>query len=255
LFDVNHSALESTGLITIDDQKFNTTGESAQITLPEKGKTLEQYTWEEARNIIAAGKATEYGFAVGGTKTLQINGATKTATIIGLNHDGSNTATFMIVSSGGIGSYAMNTNYTYTNAGGWEASEMREWLNKDIYDTMSNKDYIKEVTKMTNNIGYNGNSVTGTQDKVFLLSPKETGVEWQMADENYWNWPDYVGMNALNSEGTTYEWFESNTVSFWLWLRSPYSSDNSNFFLYGYGGIDCNNGYSEDTICPAFVIG
>ena len=201
-------------------------------SLPEAGKTLEQYTWAEVKSIISNGKATEYGFGVGSTKTLQINGATKTATIIGLNHDGSNTATFMIVSSGGIGTHVMNTDYT--NAGGWEASEMRDWLNEDIYETMSNKDCIKEVTKMTNNIGYNGNSVTGTQDKLFLLSPKETGVEWQMADSNYWDWPDYVGMNALNSEGSTYEWFESNTVDDWFWLRSPFSYNNLNFYCSCY---------------------
>ena len=223
------------------------------VTLPAKGKTLEQYSWEEVRDIIAAGKAGEYGFAVGGTKTLSINGATKTATIIGLNHDGSNTATFMIVSSGDIGKHVMNTDYT--NAGGWKDSEMREWLNKDIYGTMSNKDYIKEVTKMTNNIGYNGNSVTGTQDKVFLLSPKEAGVEWQMADSNYWDWPDYVGMNALNSEGSTYTWFATNTVDDCFWLRSPYSGNDGYFFIYGYGNLDSYRADRGNTVCPAFVIG
>ena len=228
-------------------------GGAPAVTLPAKGKTLEQYTWEEVRDIIASGKASEYGFTVGGTKTLSINGATKTATIIGLNHDGSNTATFMIVSSGDIGKHVMNTDYT--NAGGWEDSEMREWLNKDIYGTMSNKDYIKEVTKMTNNIGYNGNSVTGTQDKVFLLSPKEAGLEWQIADSSYWNWPDYVGMNALNSEGSTYTWFATNTVGDYFWLRSPRSDIDDVFFDYNYGGLGSGIASYGVTVCPAFVIG
>lgn len=229
-------------------------GGAPAVTLPAKGKTLEQYSWEEVRNIIAAGKATEYGFAVGQTKTLSINEATKTATIIGLNHDGSNTATFMILSSGGIGLHVMNTDYT--NAGGWEASEIRTWLNEDIYDTMSNKDYIKSVDKMTNNIGYQGNTTTPTSDKVFLLSPKEAGIEWQVADSNYWDWSAYVGMNALNSEGTTYEWFESNTVDVWFWLRSPYSDNSDHFFYYSSGFLDLDIVVdSKYPVCPAFVIG
>ena len=220
----------------------------SSVSLPEKGKTLEQYTWEEVRNIIASGKAGEYGFAVGGTKTLSINGTTKTATIIGLNHDGENTATFMIVSSGGIGYHAMNS--FWTNEGGWQDSKMRTWLNGYIYESMTDtKAYIKEVSKDTNNIGYNGNSVSATNDKVFLLSQKETGVS------NNWNWSGYPGMNALNSEGTTYEWFESNTVGDWFWLRSPSSNSSDSFFYYYYGDLGCNSANITYTVCPAFVIG
>ena len=230
-------------------------GNETPIELPTKGKTLEEYTWAEVQQIVQAGKATEYGFAVGETKTLSINEATKTATIIGLNHpgDGENTATFMIVGSGGIGEYVMNTDRI--NAGGWEDSDMREWLNGDIYNSMNNKNYIKEVEKLTNNIGLNGNSVTGTQDKVFLLSSKETGIAWQMADSNYGNMPDYIGINALNSEGTTYEWFESNTIHDSLWLRSPCSNFNSGFFIYSNGNLGNLYADIKEAVCPAFVIG
>jgi hypothetical protein len=219
-------------------------------SLPEVGKTLEQYTWEEVRDIIAAGKTGEYGFAVGGTKTLSINGATKTATIIGLNHDGSNTATFMIVSHGGIGYHVMNTDYT--NDGGWEDSEMREWLNENIYNTMSNKDYIKEVTKMTNNIGYQGTTATSTSDNVFLLSPKEAGVADDIAG---WSWYPEEYKPVLETEGTTYTWFETNTVRDWFWLRSPSSDYDFDFFGYGDGFLDGSGANIENPVCPAFVIG
>ena len=225
------------------------------IELPAKGKTLEEYTWAEVQQIVQAGKATEYGFAVGSTKTLQINGATKTATVIGLNHDGSNTATFAIVSSGGIGRHVMNSDWT--NAGGWKDSEMRTWLNTTIYESMTDtKAYIKEVSKDTNNIGYNGNSVSATNDKVFLLSPKEAGIEWQMSDSNYWGWADYPGMNALNNEGTKYAWFNgSNTINDYFWLRSPYSGDDDSFFNYCYGDISNVGADGGSAVCPAFVIG
>ena len=238
-------------------------------SLPEKGKTLEQYSWEEVHDIIAAGKAGEYGFEVGQTKTLVVDnfklewnedvGAFETiilpqqqtiaATIIGLNHDGSNTATFMIVSSGGIGNHVMNAGFT--NAGGWEASKMREWLNGDIYNSMSNKDYIKSVDKMTNNTGYQGTTATSTSDKVFLLSAKEADVADDIA-----GWGSYPEKYkpVLETEGTTYSWFISNTVDVCFWLRSPSSGNNGDFFVYDNGNLSYSAEF-RDTLCPAFVIG
>ena len=222
------------------------------VSLPEKGKTLEQYTWQEVKDIIASGKATEYGFAVGQTKSVSINGATKDATIIGLNHDGSNTATFMIVSSGGIGKHVMNTEKT--NTGGWEASEMRAWLNSDVYNSMNIKDLIKPATKQTNNTGYQGNSVTGTSDKLFLLSPIEAGVADDINSAS-WSWYPEQYKPVLQNEGSTYSWFESNTVSVWFRLRSPNSNSDNNFFGYYYGDLSSETAYTERPVCPAFVIG
>ena len=236
-------------------------------SLPEKGKTLEEYTWEEVRDIIAAGKATEYGFEVGQTKTLVVDTTetifqedlfeitmlpqqTRTATIIGLDHDGSNTATFMIVSSGGIGYNVMNTNET--NNGGWETSEMRTWLNEDIYNSMSNKDYIKSVSKMTNNTGYQGITATATSDKVFLLSAKETDVAWRIAD---WGWYSEEYKPVLEAEGITYEWFESNIIDDDIWLRSPYSQHDGSFFSYHYYNLGEQSANKAYVAYPAFVIG
>ena len=258
LFDTSknavNTAFEDLG-VQMDDQTFEEgyTGvnKTPASELPAKGKTLEQYTWEEAQNIIAAGKAGEYGFAVGSTKTLQINGATKTATIIGLNHDGSNTATFMIVSSGGIGHYTMNSEFT--NAGGWKDSEMHTWLNTTIYESMTDtKAYIKEVSKYTDNIGYKSNSVSATNDKVFLLSAKEAGVE---DDVNSWvGYPEEY-KQLHETEGTTYTWFESNTVDEWFWLRSPFSDNSNSFFGYTFGSLNFDSANFENPVCPAFVIG
>ena len=234
-------------------------------SLPEKGKTLEQYSWEEVRDIIAAGKAEEYGFVVGQTKTLKVDTCdtewdevsskitifpqqTRTATIIGLDHDGSNTATFMIVSSDGIGGHIVNSNNK--NIGGWKDSEMREWLNSDIYNSMSNKDCIKSINKMTNNTGQQGTTATSTSDKVFLLSVKEAGVA-----DNIWDWYPEEHKPVLETEGTTYTWFESNTVNNKFWLRSPISDDYSAFFCYNNADIDGNSSFLVNTVCPAFVVG
>jgi hypothetical protein len=191
---------------------------------------------------------SEAGWAIGATKSFVVDGQTKTATLIGIDHDTTGTTTWMITTTGGIGYHAMNS--FWTNDGGWQDSEMRTWLNGYIYESMTDtKAYIKEVSKDTNNIGYNGNSVSATNDKVFLLSQKEAGVS------NNWNWSDYPGMNALNNEGTTYEWLESNTVGDWFWLRSPSSYSSDSFFYYYYGDLGCNSADIAYTVCPAFVIG
>ena len=217
-------------------------GDSA--SLPEKGKTLEQYSWEEVRNIVTSGKAGEYGFAVGGTKTLSINGAAKTATIIGLNHDGENTATFMVMSS--IATCTMTSDGK--NAGGWEQSAMRTWLNSTVLDSMSNKNQIKVVNKKTNNTGYQSTSITETSDSVFLLSPIECGFDCPTSYEEY--------SVLFNAEGSVYEWFNGHSINTYVWLRSATATNKNNFFCYGNDGkLYGSAADNEYSVFPAFVIG
>ncbi len=226
---------------------------SNQVDMSTVSATLEKNDWETIQKVVSAGKVSEAGWSVGDTKEVEINGETKTATIIGLDHDGENTATFMVMEN--LGDHRMNS--TDTNAGGWEASEMRTWLNNDIYNSMSNKAYIKEVTKMTDNVGYKEDKinttddVTGTQDKIFLLSAVETGSQSQVD-----NW-SYQYINQINAEGTTYEWFKTNSLSgTWFWLRSPYAFEDYGFFFYESDmGILHNGAECDYPVFPAFVIG
>ena len=228
-------------------------GEDNELDMSTASATLEENDWETIQKVVKAGKTAEAGWSVGDTKTLEINGQTKEATIIGINHDGENTATFMVMSN--IGSRAMNDENT--NAGGWAESDMRAWLNSNIYESMNNKVYIKEVTKITNNIGQGGNIATETSDKVFLLSPKEIGIEWQIAHEDYWDNPDYPYIDMINSEGITYDWFKTNSIGYGgFWFRSPHPSSDSKFFSYQ-SGVFGNDKASDRAIdvFPTFVIG
>lgn len=263
LFDVNHTALESTGLIAIDDQEFdvpnmnhgseNNAGNN-EFDMSSVNAVLESNDWATIQKVAKAGKAAEAGWKVGDTKTVEINGATYTATIIGINHNNETGITFMIATRNGIGEYALND--SRDNTGGWEASQMREWLNGEVYNTMSNKEYIKSTTVLTNNIGENGNEVSATTDKLFLLSPKEIGIESQM--EDYWATMNgtYPGMDALNNEGSIYQWFaEGNGPSGYFWTRSAYSSGNQYFNFVSYGRLSQGYANSKNGILPAFVIG
>ena len=130
---------------------------------------------------------------------------------------------------------------------------MRNQLNSYIDNSMTDvKDYIKEVDKYTNNIGYQGNTATATSDKVFLLSIKEVGLQNYPVDNN-WN---YQYMDALNAEGTTYQWFaDGNTISGYFWLRSPNSNYYDRFFDYNGGNLEDLTALSIGFVYPAFVIG
>lgn len=122
--------------------------------LPAKGKTLNEYTWAEIRQISDANKAEEYGFKPGDTKSITINGTignttvnrTVDAVILGINHnsgkEGNNRIHFLIGKSGdnmcgmtdsnydirvsATGWCSMNT--SNTNSGGWNNSHMRKTL-------------------------------------------------------------------------------------------------------------------------------
>ena len=226
---------------------------SGELDLSTVNTDLATNTWEDVYKVVKAGKVAKAGWSVGDNKTLTINGHEKEATLIGINHDGDNTATFMVMSD--IGSSSINNEGNLKgNIGGWEASDIRSWLNNDIYNSMTNiKDYIKSVDKLTNNVGYSSTSetieATVTSDKVFLLSAVEVGLGNHI-------WSDYSYLGVFNSEGAIYDWFKTNLLNNnEFWLRSPDSVLSDHFFYYRFGSLDDGIVYIPRSILPAFVIG
>ena len=219
-------------------------GNTPVVTFPSKGKTLEEYTWAEVQQIVQAGKATEYGFAVGQTKTLQVNDTTYTSILIGLNHDGTimdKTATFMFKQS----VFNDRFNRTPTNTGGWRDSTIRNLLNNSFYQSISEetRKCIKQVNKTTNNRGYGGTSGTlsSTQDYLFLLSATEINKNQQY---------------SVAGEGHTYAYF-SGSFNFqsYTWLRSPNYNSSQNFYQLQGNRVNTASATTVYGICPAFVIG
>ena len=127
--------------------------------VPEPGKSLNEYTWEEIDYISSNGLTSEYGFQVGDAKEIVLNGTVGILTldnyqtyayIIGINHnaavEGNNLIHFQLaktVLSGGTdicftdGSYrstgshssaAFRMNTSRTTSGGWAQSYMRNTI-------------------------------------------------------------------------------------------------------------------------------
>ena len=204
--------------------------------------------WATIQAVTQAGLAKLTGWKIGDTKTIQVNGSTKNVKIIGFNHDGHNTITLMATDS--VGSHVMNPattdNPNGTNAGGWEASDMRAWLNNYIYEGMTDvKSYIKTVTKTSNNIGYQATSVSNTQDKVFLLSMQELGIN---------SGTSYTSLFA--QEGSMYEYFANNTMSGWGWTRTAHPGIRvSWYYKKPNNSVEFNDSDYSTAVYPAFVIG
>ena len=219
-------------------------------------ETLSNNSWGNIQKVVAAGKIHETEWKVGDVKNVRINGSTKPATLIGIDHDGRNTVTFMLVGAGSYPTKAIDRRAIggWSNSGGWEATSGREWLNTTVYNSMTDvRDYIIEVEKYTNNVGYGATSVSATYDKLFLLSVIERGMQ-----DDVGNRLGHTYMNIINSEGSTYEFFKSDrNLEGNIWLRSPNAETDNNFFMCSNTNKYIAHSMPKNSadICPAFVIG
>lgn len=102
-------------------------------------------------------------------------------------------------------------NPTDTNAGGWEASQLRAYLNSDGMSLLPQDlaDRIIAVDKLTNNVGKTEDvsSVSVTSDKLWLPSPVE------LCDTIGLCGPDYGCFgDVLNAEGSGYKLYRDTNV-------------------------------------------
>ena len=118
---------------------------------PAKGKTLNEYTWDEINYISQNNLAEEYGFKPGDTKTIHVEGTVGTLAvnndynvyILGINHNGEQGITFgtfktsdgtdVCLCDSTYGSSpstttAFHMNTSDSNSGGWNKSAMRYYI-------------------------------------------------------------------------------------------------------------------------------
>lgn len=259
-------------------------GEAATVK-----SAVEAYTWDELAQISdeigAAGDeaaaievAKKYNLCtpegkLDGTQVKLVtltNNMTVPVQIVGFAHDdktagGKAGITFMFGDA--IAEAPMNQ--TDTNAGGWEASQMRAYLNGDGMALLPEdlKKVVAPVDKLTNNVGetQDVSAVTTTSDSLWLLSAAELcgSIDWY-SDPSY---------NAvLNAEGFEYQLFRDTAVDssnandilvknyqnspIGWWERSPLPNDSDNFLgvrsdgYPGYIGIASHSG----GVVPGFCL-
>lgn len=257
---------------------------------------VEAYTWDELSQISAEiGAAGDEAAAIevakkynlctpegklDGTQVKSVtlaDGTQTTAQIVGFAHDDKTSggkAGITFIFGDCVGEAPMNGEST--NSGGWEASQMRGYLNGD-WRVQLPEDLnaaIVPVDKLTNNVGetQDVSSVTATSDSLWLPSFAELAEPIPAADlgEGY-EW----AADILNAEGARYKLFDdmgvnwngSNSIlvknfqgspSGW-WERSPfpgYSDHSAGFRLVGSDGNPSYGDYAGYSfgVVPGFCI-
>ena len=228
----------------------NITNDTAEVTVTLNGKTI----------------------TLGGGDTGIVDG--KTVRILGFNHDpltnasayGSATATGMAgISFEYVDFVTSNSaiNPNNTNTEGWAEMPLRTTLNGTVYESLSIKDYIKEVNKEYITT-YDTGAKSTCSDKLWLLS---CGEIW---DNGFFN--GYRGY-AASAEGSQYKYYKAtlgstaydsstsvtqkpNTRnSYSWWLRSPYFYGSTVFCCVNDSGKSGSGSTASfEGVAPGFSI-
>ena len=224
----------------------------SEIAMPATVKSLEDLTWGELSALTEVGEittiegvkslttnTTEFPnttwFQVGSEKTLVLNtGEVLTLQVYDFNHDTITGTTDKAKVTFGL-KYTMNTarrmNATRTNVGGWDATELRGWMNTILFSQLpfGLQGIIKQVDKYTTSGGENGIIVVTSTDKVFIPSYDEVGYMYDVvaADELALTsiYPKFTAADAsrimkrLNNSGVAVAW----------WTRSARLIDATSF--------------------------
>ena len=163
-----------------------------------------------------------------------------------------------------------NMNSTSTNVGSWPASEMRTYVNTDIYNALPTelKNGIIDTIVVSGHGDTSGETNFTSTDKLYLLSTHEV---WEDVDGNTSGGIDcydtaynntrqldyYAGLNVTTSSYSGAIKQLNGTNSYW-WLRSAssYTISTGNFNdVNSYGWWDSASAYYADGVSPAFRIG
>ena len=131
----------------------------------------------------------------------------------------------------------------------WETSDIRQWLNNEFYTTAFNKAEKAKIQtsliKNEDNSKYGTNGGNDTEDKVFLLSEKETETLFSNKEERIAKATEYATKSGV---------YVNEEKAAWWWLRSPGDNSKNAAEVWNYGwvgrsgdDVDCSN----DGVRPA----
>ena len=160
------------------------------------------------------------------------------------------------------------TTYQYGwNVDGWPASEMRTYVNTDIYNALPTelKNGIIDTTVVSGHGSTAGEENFTSTDKLYLLSTHEvledvdlnTSIGLDGNDTAYNNTRQldyYAGLNVTTSGYSGAKKQRNGSNDYW-WLRSAYSNDTNSFTNVGsYGYWYYYSANSAHGVSPAFRI-
>lgn len=225
--------------------------------------SFEEDDW---RTIVAAVKSGNYPYKVGdtrkidmgefGTHTLRV---ANTSTPSECSQEGfSQTACgFVLEFTDIISTHAMYSMWTDVG-GGWPASELRTYVNDDIYNALPTE--LKGVIIDTIVVSGHGKSASlnfTSTDKLYLLSTAEVWLGGLSTDTASSSTRQLDYYNELNLTLSNYSGAikQYNGSNFYWWLRAA-TSWGSDFYLVSIPGDSCVDGAAyAGGVSPAFRIG
>ena len=150
-------------------------------------------------------------------------------------------------------------NQTSTNKGGWLNSQMKTFINNDIYNSLPQE--LKSVIITTETVSGHGsedtNNITSPEDKLYLLAPKEIYSDWSNQYDKTRQLDYYkikgVTTNRKDWNGAIKK--DSTGTDAWWWLRLALSSYNTFYSVTSNGSLSYANANNTKGVSPAFRIG
>ncbi len=233
----------------------------------EKPSTFSTDSWATIVSSVKAGNTR--GYKVGETKTIDLGTTYGTHTLRIANTttpSECNASGFSQSACGFVLEFAdiilyKEFNSSTSNTGGWSSSELRTFINNDIYNALPvDLRNIIIDTIVVSGHGKNNSTNFVTTDKLYLLAPKEIFSNWSNSYDTAKSltrtFDYYISAGVTTSNYSGAKKYKGTSAYYW-WLRSAYSTSNSDFFRVNRSGgwSGSNTATAANGVSPAFRIG
>jgi len=233
----------------------------------ENPSTFSTDSWATIVSSVKAGNTR--GYKVGETKTIDLGTTYGTHTLRIANTttpSECNASGFSQSACGFVLEFAdiilyKEFNSSTSNTGGWSSSELRTFINNDIYNALPVD--LRNVIIDTIVVSGHGKSDSTnfvTTDKLYLLAPKEIFSNWSNSYDTAKSltrtFDYYISAGVTTSNYSGAKKYKGTSAYYW-WLRSAYSTSNSDFFRVNRSGgwSGSNTATAANGVSPAFRIG
>ena len=233
----------------------------------EKPSTFSTDSWATIVSSVKAGNTR--GYKVGETKTIDLGTTYGTHTLRIANTttpSECNASGFSQSACGFVLEFAdiilyKEFNSSTSNTGGWSSSELRTFINNDIYNALPvDLRNIIIDTIVVSGHGKSDSTNFVTTDKLYLLAPKEIFSNWSNSYDTAKSltrtFDYYISAGVTTSNYSGAKKYKGTSAYYW-WLRSAYSTSNSDFFRVNRSGgwSSSNTATAANGVSPAFRIG
>lgn len=206
--------------------------------------TEKESTWAELKALAEAGKLGEV-LKSGDNIPVTLKNGEEVSFDIGKDESGK---IYFVMHNCLKESKPMNS--SCTNAGGWEESTMRRYLNEEVIELLP--DELREIIKPTKIVQVWRDKRRETEDKLFLLSRTQAFGK----DKSYEAIePNDSQIDIFENQRERVKKCEEVEDVYCWWLRSPYSGNFNSFcYVFTGGAVGSIYPYCLFGVAPAFCI-